>query len=81
MEYTEDTGSATGQGGVLDGLPALISVPEAAKILGLKRATAYKYAAAGALPVKHFPGRRVYVVTAKLRKLIEHGDEDGEVAA
>jgi len=81
MDNTEDTVPMSSQSGALDGLPALISVPEAAAILGLKRATAYKYAAAGALPVKHFPGRRVYVVTAKLRKLIEHGDEDGEAAA
>jgi predicted DNA-binding transcriptional regulator AlpA len=31
----------------LDDLPALISVPQAAEILGLKRATAYRYAALG----------------------------------
>jgi excisionase family DNA binding protein len=59
----------------LDDLPALISVPQAAEILGLKRATAYRYAALGELPVRRFSGRRVYVVTAKLRALIEHGDE------
>jgi hypothetical protein len=45
MESTEDTVPITGQSGVLDGLPALISVPKAAAILGLKRATAYRYAA------------------------------------
>jgi hypothetical protein len=45
--------------------PALISIPEAARILGLKRASAYRYAAAGILPVKRF-GRRVYVVRARL---------------
>jgi predicted DNA-binding transcriptional regulator AlpA len=59
----------------LDDLPALISVPQAAAILGLKRATAYRYAALGTLPVRRFSGRRVYVVTAKLRELIEYGDE------
>ncbi len=61
-----------------DDLPPLISVPQAAAILGLKRATAYRYAALGTLPVQRFSGRRVYVVTAKLRKMIEDG---GEVAA
>jgi len=45
--------------------PALISVLEAAKLLGLTRASAYRYAAAGQLPVKRF-GRRVYVVRALL---------------
>jgi predicted DNA-binding transcriptional regulator AlpA len=59
MENKEDTVPVASQSDALDGLPALISVPEAAAILGLKRATAYKYAAAGALPVRHFPGRRV----------------------
>jgi predicted site-specific integrase-resolvase len=75
MESTDDTVLTTSPGGVLDGLPPLISVPLAARILGLKRATAYRYAKAGALPVRHFPGRRVYVITAKLRKLIEEGEE------
>jgi len=75
MESTEDTVPITGQSGVLDGLPALISVPKAAAILGLKRATAYRYAATGGLPVRRFPGRRVYVVTAKLREFIEQGEE------
>jgi hypothetical protein len=81
MENTEVAVPMTTQSGAFDDLPAFISVPKAAEILGLKRATAYKYAAAGALPVRRFPGRRVYVVTAKLRQLIEHGDEDGEAAA
>ncbi|MBP2330639.1 excisionase family DNA binding protein [Kibdelosporangium banguiense] len=58
-------------------LPALISVEEAAKILGLKRASAYRYAAAGELPVKRF-GRRVYVVRAKLADMLP---PDGEAAA
>ena len=75
MERTEDTVLATGISGVLDGLPPLISVSLAAEILGLKRATAYRYAKVGGLSVRHFPGRRVYVVTAQLRKLIEEGEE------
>jgi predicted site-specific integrase-resolvase len=75
MESTEDTVITTRISGALDGLPPLISVSLAAEILGLKRATAYRYAKVGALPVRHFPGRRVYVVTAQLRKLIEEGEE------
>jgi len=75
MESTEDTVLTTRISGALDGLLPLISVFLAAEILGLKRATAYRYAKLGALPVRHFPGRRVYVVTAQLRKLIEEGEE------
>ena len=52
----------------LDQLPAFISVPHAAKLLGLSRATAYRYAASGALPTKRFEkDGRVYVITAKIR--------------
>jgi excisionase family DNA binding protein len=42
-----------------------MSVPEAAKFLGLSRASAYRYAEAGQLPIKRF-GRRVYVVRERL---------------
>ncbi|GIE98959.1 helix-turn-helix domain-containing protein [Paractinoplanes rishiriensis] len=58
----------------LDQLPALISVPLAAKILGLERSSAYRYAAAGELPIKRLGGR-VYVITAKIRPLITGQDE------
>jgi hypothetical protein len=53
-----------------DDLPALISVPAAARILGLTRASAYRYAASGELPVKRLGGR-VYIITAKIRPLID----------
>ena len=56
------------------GLPLLIAVPEAAKLLGISRAAAYRFASAGDLPVKHL-GRRVYVVTARLRKFVGTEDE------
>ena len=56
-------------------LPALLPVPIAGEILGLTRATAYRYAAAGGLPIRRFGGRRLYVVKAKLRAFLEHGDE------
>jgi excisionase family DNA binding protein len=54
----------------LEGLPLLISVPMAAKLLGISRAAAYRFASAGDLPTKRL-GRRVYVVSAKLREFIE----------
>jgi len=56
------------------GLPLLIPVPEAAKLIGISRAAAYRFASAGELPTKKL-GRRVYVVSAKLREFIETEDE------
>ena len=56
------------------GLPLLISVPQAAKLIGISRAAAYRFASAGDLPVKRL-GRRVYVVSAKLREFIGTEDE------
>jgi excisionase family DNA binding protein len=58
------------------GLPLLIPVPEAAKLIGISRAAAYRFANAGELPTKRL-GRRVYVVSAKLREFIEM---DGQAA-
>jgi excisionase family DNA binding protein len=66
-----------GEGGAGDpfaGLPLLIPVPQAAKLLGISRAAAYRFASAGDLPIKRL-GRRVYIVSAKLRKFIETEDE------
>ena len=57
-----------------DGLPLLIPVPRAAKLLGISRAAAYRFASAGDLPTKRL-GRRIYVVSAKLREFIETEDE------
>ena len=54
----------------IENLPALISVPRAAELLGLTRASAYRYAASGELPVKRLGGR-VYIITAKIRPLID----------
>jgi predicted DNA-binding transcriptional regulator AlpA len=51
------------------GLPLLIPAPTAAKLLGISRAAAYRFASAGALPTKRL-GRRVYIVTAKLREFV-----------
>jgi hypothetical protein len=60
--------------GAVEDLPALLTVPRAAAILGLSRASAYRYAAAGDLPVQRFGGR-VYVVTARIRHLLEGKEE------
>ena len=70
---TADQGDAR-TGGPFDGLPLLIPVPRAAKLLGISRAAAYRFASAGDLPTKPL-GRRVYVVSAKLREFIETEDE------
>ena len=61
-------------GDPLAGLPLLIAVPEAAKLLGISRAAAYRFARAGDLPTKRL-GRRVYVMTAQLREFIETESE------
>jgi excisionase family DNA binding protein len=52
------------------GLPLLIPVTQAAKLIGISRAAAYRFASTGELPTKKL-GRRVYVVSAKLRDFIE----------
>jgi predicted DNA-binding transcriptional regulator AlpA len=54
----------------LAGLPLLIPVPKAAELLGISRAAAYRHASAGDLPCKRL-GRRLYVVTARLREFID----------
>ena len=54
---------------VFNELPLLLAVPRAAAILGISRASAYRLAAAGELPVQRLGGR-VYVVTAGLRELV-----------
>ena len=54
----------------LDRLPLLIPIPQVAKLLGISRSAAYRCAAAGDLPSTHLGGR-VYIVTAKLRALLE----------
>lgn len=54
----------------LSGLPALISVPRAAAILGLSRASAYRFAAAGHLPARRLGGR-LFIVTARLQAFLD----------
>jgi predicted DNA-binding transcriptional regulator AlpA len=54
----------------LAGFPLLISVPKAAELLGISRAAAYRHASAGDLRCKRL-GRRLYVITARLREFID----------
>jgi hypothetical protein len=61
----------------VDKLPPLPPVPTAAVLLVLKRASAYRYAAQGELPVQRLGGR-VYIITARIRHLLI--TDDGEVA-
>ena len=54
----------------LDELPVLITIAHVATLLGISRSAAYRCAATGDLPTTHLGGR-VYVVTARLRSLLE----------
>lgn len=58
----------------IEDLPPLVSVPRAARAVGLSRASAYRYAAAGDLPTRRLGGR-TYVITALLRQLVEGTEE------
>ncbi len=64
------TGMPTHSDDPFAGLPLLIAVPKAADLLGISRAAAYRFATAGDLPTKRL-GRRVYVITARLREFME----------
>lgn len=63
---TSDHGTAD----PMAGLPLLLAVPAAARLLGVSRASAYRLAASGELPSRRLGGR-VYVVTSALRSLVE----------
>jgi excisionase family DNA binding protein len=54
-------------------LPALLTIPRAAMFLGISRASAYRYAAAGELPI-HRLGGRVYVITARLLAMVDRDE-------
>ena len=53
-----------------DGLPVLIPLPRDAELLGIRRASVYRYAESGELPVKRLGGR-VFIVRNRLRYLLE----------
>ncbi|MET0702147.1 MAG: helix-turn-helix domain-containing protein [Mycobacterium sp.] len=44
-------------------------MPQAAKMLGISRASAYRLAATGELPSRRLGGR-IYIVTSELRTLV-----------
>ena len=56
------------------GLPLLIPVPQAAGLIGISRAAAYRFAREGDLPTKRL-GRRIYVISARIRESVETGSE------
>ncbi|MFJ4652128.1 helix-turn-helix domain-containing protein [Nocardia sp. NPDC088792] len=62
-----------------DTLPLLLSVPRTAALLGISRSAAYRLAESGDLPTKRMGGR-VYIVTARLRAMLEQ-DDLGQAAA
>lgn len=53
-----------------DDLPLLVSVPHAAKLIGVSRSAAYRLVASGELASAHMGGR-VYVRTAAIARLAE----------
>lgn len=53
-----------------DDLPPLLPVPRAAKLLGISRASAYRYVNSGDLPSRRLGGR-VFVLTSALQKLLD----------
>lgn len=66
----EDSTATRIHEGALDDLPLLISVAKTARLLGISRSAAYRCVACGDLPVTHLGGR-VYVITRRLRQLVE----------
>jgi excisionase family DNA binding protein len=63
-------------------LPAVLSVEEAGRVIGLKRSAAYDAAKRGELPVVAF-GRRLVVPTAKLLALlgVEQREQEADARA
>lgn len=53
-----------------DGLPVLLTVSRAVAILGISRASSYRYIELGLLPVKRLGGR-IYIVRDRLREMVE----------
>lgn len=59
----------------LDALPPTITVEDAGELLGLSRSAAYRAADKGELPTIRF-GRRLFVPTPKLLKLLGGGSDE-----
>jgi predicted DNA-binding transcriptional regulator AlpA len=70
LDQSSNTRGDTEHDSRLDELPVLITIARVATLLGISRSAAYRCAANGDLPTTHLGGR-VYVVTARLRSLLE----------
>ena len=55
-----------------------LSVPEAARVLGIGRITAYRMAASGDLPVLRCGARRIVVPKAALGKMLDNAGQTKE---
>jgi excisionase family DNA binding protein len=66
---TEETPDRVTVEDPFEGLPLLIAVPRAARLLGISRASAYRLTTSGELPNTRLGGR-VYVITAELRAIV-----------
>lgn len=54
--------------------PMAVSLPEAAKLLGISKSLAYKLAASGEIPTIQMGERRKIVPMAALEKLVENAN-------
>jgi excisionase family DNA binding protein len=68
-EGSTTSASSIGDDGALEGLPLLLTVDRVAGLLGISRASAYRYASSGILPSTRLGGR-IYVITAELLALV-----------
>lgn len=59
----------------LDDLPPVLTVPEAARLLRLKRSTAYELVRTGQVPSVRF-GRQVRVPTGKLLEMLGYAKKE-----
>jgi excisionase family DNA binding protein len=57
-----------------DDLPVLLTVSKAADVLGISRASAYRYVDHGLLPVKRLGGR-IYILRDRLREMLDEAKE------
>jgi excisionase family DNA binding protein len=74
---------ATSTSGPAGGLaePITVTVPEAAKLLGVGRAVAYRMTRTGEIPTVRIGPRMVRVPLAELRRWIAERTEGGEPAS
>lgn len=83
MSELEEKGVSNDSGGGRRGLPRLadevkrlcITVPEAAKMLGISRNFAYELVKRKELPVRKF-GKRLLIPRAQLEKMLEGNGEE-----